>query len=164
MTGLYGVTWGSSSVYWGQSSPVGQQGRLTGVSRTQPQASDQPVTPVTATPAVSREQPSAVTLTGSALLNYREGADPAEMAVRGRIQYLSPEELDAEVEKSKSAQEVMEEGECQTCKERKYQDGSNDPGVSFKTPTNVAPEQAAGAGRGPRDGHMVRGHAKAHRE
>ena len=95
MTGLYGVTWGSSSVYWGQSSPVGQQGRLTGVSRTQPQASDQPVTPVTATPAVSREQPSAVTLTGSALPNYREGADPAEMAVRGRIQYLSEEELNA---------------------------------------------------------------------
>ena len=164
MTGLYGVTWGSSSVYWGQSSPVGQQGRLTGVSRTQPQASDQPVTPVTATPAVSREQPSAVTQTGSALPNYREGADPAEMAVRGRIQYLSPEELDAEVEKSKSAQEVMEEGECQTCKERKYQDGSNDPGVSFKTPTNVAPEQAAAAVRGHEQEHVVREQAKAQRE
>ena len=88
MTGLYGVTWGSSSAYWGQSFHVGQQGRLTGVSRTQPQASDQPVTPVTATPAVSREQPSAVTLTGSALPNYREGADPAEMAVRGPEQGL----------------------------------------------------------------------------
>ena len=164
MTGRYGVTWGSSSVYWGQSSPVGQQGRLTGVSRTQPQVSDQPVTPVTATPAVSREQPSAVTPTGSALPNYREGADPAEMAVRGRIQYLSPEELDAEVEKSKSAQEVMEEGECQTCKERKYQDGSNDPGVSFKTPTNVAPEQAAAAVRGHEQEHVVREQAKAQRE
>lgn len=164
MTGLYGVTWGSSSAYWGQSFHVGQQGRLTGVSRTQPQASDQPVTPVTATPAVSREQPSAVTLIGSALPNYREGADPAEMAVRGRIQYLSPEELDAEVEKSKSAQEVMEEGECQTCKERKYQDGSNDPGVSFKTPTNVAPEQAAAAVRGHEQEHVVREQAKAQRE
>lgn len=30
--------------------------------------------------------------------------------------------------------------ECQTCKNRKYQDGSNDPGVSFKAATHVAPE------------------------
>lgn len=164
MTGLYGVTWGSSSLYWGQSFPVGQQGRLAGVSRAQPQASDQPVTPVTATPAVSREQPGAVTLTGSALPNYREGADPAEMAVRGRIQYLSPEEVDAQVAKSKSPQEVMEEGECQTCKERKYQDGSNDPGVSFKTPTNVAPEQAAAAVRGHEQEHVIREQTKARQE
>ena len=95
------------------------------------------------------DQTSAVTLTGAAAVsNYREGADPVEMAVRGRIQYLSEEELNAEVEQSKSAQEIMKESECQTCKERKYQDGSNDPGVSFKTPTNVAPEQAAAAVRG----------------
>lgn len=135
------------------------------VSQAQPRATDQPVTPVTAAPAVSWDQPSAVTLTGpAAASNYREGADPVEMSVRGRIQYLGPEELDAEVEKSKSAQEVMEEGECQTCKERKYQDGSNDPGVSFKTPTNVAPEQAAAAVRGHEQEHVVREQAKAQRE
>ena len=65
---------------------------------------------------------------------------------------------------SKSAQEVMEEGECQTCKERKYQDGSDDPGVSFKTPTNIAPEQAASAVRGHENEHVVREQAKAQRE
>jgi len=27
--------------------------------------------------------------------------------------------------------------ECQTCKERTYQDGSNDPGVSFKAPGHI---------------------------
>ena len=137
---------------------------MTMVSRAQPRATDQPVTPVTAAPAVSRDQPSAVSLTGTTLPNYREGADPVEMAVRGRIQYLSPEELNTEVEKSKSAQEVMEEGECQTCKERKYQDGSNDPGVSFKTPTNIAPEQAASAVRGHEQEHVAREQAKAQRE
>ncbi len=41
-----------------------------------------------------------------------------------------------EVNKTKS-------GECQTCKERRYQDGSNDGGVSFKTPTKLTPEQAS---------------------
>ena len=65
---------------------------------------------------------------------------------------------------SKSAQKVMEEGECQTCKERKYQDGSDDPGVSFKTPTSVAPEQAASAVRGHENEHVVREQAKAQRE
>lgn len=163
MIGLYGANWGASSAYWGLTS-VGQRRQIT-VSRAQPRATDQPVTPVTAAPTVRRDQPSAVTLTGAAAAsNYREGADPVEMSVRGRIQYLSPDELEAEVEKSKSAQEVMEEGECQTCKERKYQDGSDDPGVSFKTPTNVAPELAASAVRGHEQEHVVREQAKAQRE
>ena len=68
------------------------------------------------------------------------------------------------VGESKSAQEVMEEGECQTCKERKYQDGSDDPGVSFKTPTNISPDQAAAAVRGHENEHVVREQAKAQRE
>ena len=163
MIGLYGVNWGASSTAW-SSTAASRRGQMTMVSRAQPRATDQPVTPVTAAPAVSRDQPSAVSLTGTTLPNYREGADPVEMAVRGRIQYLSPEELNTEVEKSKSAQEVMEEGECQTCKERKYQDGSNDPGVSFKTPTNIAPEQAASAVRGHEQEHVAREQAKAQRE
>ena len=29
--------------------------------------------------------------------------------------------------------------DCQTCQERKYQDGSDDPGVSFKAPGHIAP-------------------------
>ena len=69
-----------------------------------------------------------------------------------------------EGEESKSPQEVMEEAECQTCKNRKYQDGSDDPGVSFKTATNVAPEQAAAAVRGHEQEHVVREQAKAQRE
>ncbi|MDE6840126.1 MAG: hypothetical protein K2P49_04605 [Oscillospiraceae bacterium] len=68
------------------------------------------------------------------------------------------------LEDAKSAREVMEEGECQTCKERKYQDGSDDPGVSFKTPTNIAPEQAASAVRGHENEHVVREQAEARRE
>ena len=130
----------------------------------------------------------------------REGADPAEMAIRGRIRHLTGEEFqelanigrdsgglagrpaekdavplqgvgreDARVpqepeEETKSPQEVVEEAECQTCKNRKYQDGSDDPGVSFKSPTNVAPEQAASAVRGHEMEHVVREQAKAQRE
>ncbi|MCC6729349.1 MAG: hypothetical protein IT208_08415 [Chthonomonadales bacterium] len=35
--------------------------------------------------------------------------------------------------------------ECQTCKERRYQDRSEDPGVSFKAATHVSREAAAAA-------------------
>ena len=65
---------------------------------------------------------------------------------------------------AKSAQEALEEGECQTCEQRKYQDGSDDMGVSFQTPTNVKPEQAAAAVRGHEMEHVVREQAKADRE
>ena len=105
----------------------------------------------------------------------RFASDPAEMAVRMRIQYpgdsgaqanaVQQEQAQAPaLTQSKSAQEVMEEGECQTCKERKYQDGSDDPGVSFKTPTNIAPEQVASAVRGHENEHVVREQAQARQE
>ena len=65
---------------------------------------------------------------------------------------------------AESAQKALEEGECETCEKRKYQDGSDDPGVSFKTPTNIKPEQAASAVRGHEMEHVVREQAKAGRE
>ncbi|MGN1089021.1 MAG: hypothetical protein ACI4Q6_01350 [Huintestinicola sp.] len=55
-------------------------------------------------------------------------------------------------------------GECQTCKERRYQDGSDDPGVSFKSATRVNPEAAASAVRGHEMEHVYRNQAKAARE
>lgn len=33
--------------------------------------------------------------------------------------------------------------ECQTCKTRTYQDGSDDPSVSFKSPGHISPENSA---------------------
>ncbi len=35
--------------------------------------------------------------------------------------------------------------ECQTCKNRKYVDGSDDPNVSFKTPGHIDPASSAAA-------------------
>lgn len=35
--------------------------------------------------------------------------------------------------------------ECQTCANRKYVDGSDDPGVSFKSPAQLDPSEAASA-------------------
>jgi len=44
-------------------------------------------------------------------------------------------------------------GECKTCSERKYVDGSNENDVSFKTPTHIDPGNSAAA---------VMGHEKQH--
>jgi len=64
----------------------------------------------------------------------------------------------------KTGMDKLKRKECQSCKSRKYQDGSSDPGVSFKTPTHVSPENAASAVRGHEQEHVVREQAKAKRE
>lgn len=53
--------------------------------------------------------------------------------------------------------------ECQTCKNRKYQDGSDDPGVSYKSPTKLDPQKAASSVRAHENEHVVREQAKARR-
>jgi len=104
----------------------------------------------------------------------REGADPAEMAVRMRIQPYEEEAENASAAGNaakdnglgrktgvEAAQAAVEEGKCQTCEKRKYQDESDDMGVSFQTPTAIAPEQVAAAVRGHENEHVVREQAKA---
>ncbi len=59
--------------------------------------------------------------------------------------------------------EEQEDGECQTCKNRKYQDGSDDPGVSFKTASKIT-GSAEAAVRSHEYEHVNRNRAKADRE
>lgn len=208
--GSYGSMSGYYSIYQNRNL---WQSRSANPRSTEPvspvtRAQTTPVPPVERTPAVHRGAAQVVTEEQAGKFRFptmREGADPAEMAVRARIRYLDgkAEDLENELsgwnqskglekllkgeetgddkvklpwekedadplkmgeEESKTPQEVMEESECQTCKNRKYQDGSDDPGVSFKTATNVAPEQAASAVRGHEQEHVVREQAKAQRE
>ena len=135
----------------------------------QPGAPVQPVTPVRAVNGDERKP-------GQFSLNIREGADPAEMAVRMRItpyEETAPEKIHQKSQDAngtdvkvgaEGAQAAAEEGKCQTCEERKYQDESDDMGVSFQTATNIAPEQVASAVRGHENEHVVREQAKAQRE
>ncbi len=206
--GSYGSMSGYYSIY--QNRNAGGRADPTGMEPISPVSRAQtiPVQPVSKTPAVSRGVTPFVQNEEESPFRFptmREGADPAEMAVRSRIRYLDgkAEDLENELlgwdqskglekllrgeetgddkvklpwekeeadplkigeEESKTPQEVMEESECQTCKNRKYQDGSDDPGVSFKTATNIAPEQAASAVRGHEQEHVVREQAKAQRE
>lgn len=56
---------------------------------------------------------------------------------------------DPEIRRLKAAGQI----ECQTCKNRTYQDRSNDPNVSFKAPGHISPESA---------GAVVRAHEQEH--
>lgn len=162
-------TWNPQS---GESARSVQRSPQTSVWTARRGASPEtPVQPVTPVRAVDGEESPPARL-GPAV---REGADPAEMAVRMRIK---PYEDPADSQKSQDgnqngdglkigaegAQAAVEEGKCQTCEKRKYQDGSDDMGVSFQTPTRVAPEQAAAAVRGHENEHVVRERAKAQQE
>ncbi len=120
---------------------------------------DVPVEPVQPVPQIGSNASSPVSYSIPFL---REGMDPAEFAVRMRIRYVDGS--DTEAKGAEGAQKASEEGECQTCKRRKYQDGSDDPGVSFKTPAHISPEQAASAVRGHEMEHVTREQAKAVRE
>ena len=91
---------------------------------------------------------------------YPEGQPlPGQEAPQALKNPESQEPIGAE-----AAQKALEEGECQTCEQRKYQDGSDDMGVSYQTPTRIDPDQAPSAVRGHEMEHVVREQAKARRE
>lgn len=53
--------------------------------------------------------------------------------------------------------------ECSTCANRTYQDGSDDSGVSFQSPTHISPASSHAAVRGHEQEHVVRERASAER-
>lgn len=88
-------------------------------------------------------------------------SDPAAAGdIRGKINGIEKriDTLKSRLEKQ------ADTGECETCKNRKYQDGSDDPGVSFKNATKISPEAAASAVRGHEMEHVYRNRAEAARE
>lgn len=169
-----GVTAGQSplsySLYpslYGTQSARPSASRVVGLPSAQPELPVQPVTPA---PPMVPVQSGAL---NQANLLSRYESDPAALATRGRIQYAGDDaaasagqtaEAAGQVSESKSPQEVMEEAECPTCAQRKYQDGSDDPGVSFKTAGHIDPDQARAVVSGHEQEHVVRERAKADRE
>lgn len=169
LSAVYGVQSGRGvgSVY-GVRAGLGVGAALAAGRAASPGTPVEPVSPVS---TVEADAPRGI---GYMIPFLREGMDPTELAVRMRIRYVDPAELGIGKggrQGDSSAglgidgvRETAREGECQTCKQRKYQDGSDDAGVSYKTPTRIAPEQAAAAVRGHEMEHVVRERAAAERE
>lgn len=81
----------------------------------------------------------------------------------GAASFLSV--LDAPSEKGEKSQtgrvnRISAPDECQTCKERKYQDGS-DENVSFKTASHISPKAAGPAVRAHEEEHVANAYSKA---
>ena len=68
-------------------------------------------------------------------------------------------ELDAQAEESSPVGQVKK-GECQTCKNRKYKDGSDEM-VSFKSATHIDPGAAGAAVRAHEGEHVSNAYKKA---
>jgi hypothetical protein len=56
------------------------------------------------------------------------------------------------------------DGECRTCADRRYVDKSDDPSVSFQTPTHISPSMSAAAVASHEQEHVRSEQARAHRE
>lgn len=54
--------------------------------------------------------------------------------------------------------------DCETCKNRKYQDGSDESNVSFKSPSRISPDSAAAAVRAHENQHVSNAYKKAAKE
>lgn len=72
------------------------------------------------------------------------------------ISYISPY-----ASSSKNVDKTDPNYECQTCENRKYQDGSDEHDVSFKNATKVSPEAAASAVRSHEQMHVKNAYQKA---
>jgi hypothetical protein len=63
--------------------------------------------------------------------------------------------------KAEAVERTMGAEPCETCSTRKYKDGSNDAGVSFKTPQHISPENSAAVVAAHEREHVVAAHSKA---
>ena len=70
-----------------------------------------------------------------------------------------PDSADSDEQKRKG----LRQGECETCKERRYQDGSDDSGVSYQTPSKIK-GSVESAVRAHEQEHVSRRQAEAERE
>lgn len=115
--------------------------------------------------AQGQAQPQAAGQAQEMALPGWPGANAAESLVRMRIQY-GPQGAEAQEAETGAvaAQEAVEEGKCETCEKRKYQDGSDDSTVSFQSPTRIDPDMVASAVRGHEMEHVAHEQAKARQE
>ena len=96
----------------------------------------------------------------------RQKKESGSYELDGRIANLEKRinDLQKRLNSLKEKTEKLDDGECQTCKNRKYQDGSDDPGVSFKSPGKIDPASAEAVVRSHEYEHVNHNQAKASRE
>ena len=74
---------------------------------------------------------------------------------------VSAEQTSANPDDVKKAGRRSSPSDCETCKVRKYQDGSDENNVSFKTAAHISPESAASKVRAHENEHVSNAYKKA---
>ena len=77
------------------------------------------------------------------------------------VSYVSNQVSPAAEEESKKIGAASSPEECETCKNRKYQDGSDEHNVSFKAATHISPNAADAAVRAHENQHVSNAYKKA---
>lgn len=93
-----------------------------------------------------------------------QGSKNSDTAVNEALKNGENPAADSDAAVGKTVEEDTSSGECKTCENRKYQDGSDDPGVSFKTAAKISPDASASVVRAHEQEHVTREQAKAQRE
>ena len=106
-----------------------------------------------------------------AISGYRPVSYISPYAVAGNTannkhaeQIENSEDIKIAQQENKKVDKTDPSYECQTCENRKYQDGSNEHDVSFKTASKVAPEAAASAVRSHEQMHVKNAYQKAEKD
>ena len=117
-------------------------------------------------PSVYLQNPASTTLTQP--VNFYSGQQPQGRSDQGIIVDISPDgwarskaQPASESQRSNPAHSPTE---CQTCNSRRYQDVSDDPSVSFQSPTHISPGQSAAMVAAHENEHVVNERAKAEQE
>lgn len=88
-------------------------------------------------------------------------APTAQTGADGRVSVRADQAKGADNEHKVKGGYKSSPAECQTCKERKYQDGSNESDVSFKAPGHIAPEASAATVMAHEQQHVANAYQKA---
>jgi len=94
-------------------------------------------------------------------------APPQEVVLpKVPLKFLAPAETKAPANETSavSLEALKPAGECKTCANRKYVDDSNDPSVSFQTPTSVSAGMSMAAVASHENEHVSNERAKASRD
>lgn len=100
-------------------------------------------------------------------LNAQESAEKSKINIEISKYKSELSKLEKTSEDKKAEEEAadikrrFDSFECQTCKNRRYQDDSDDSGVSFQSATHIAPSAAYSAVRSHENEHVARNKTQA---
>lgn len=89
---------------------------------------------------------------------YAKAANPQ---YEGAVSGVEKERPSANPDEVKKPGRRSAPADCETCKNRKYQDGSDESNVSFKSPSRISPDAAAAAVRAHENQHVSNAYKKA---